>query len=192
MTLDQDSTEWKIISWAGDSLLLLLQSKIQATLQETSQSNCRFCGHTAKPFHMRCCQAMLSLAITLLGAFDKYHLAQFLSWTQTFKNLPIYHPSIISLYVCVCEREVLLSSPSSENVYYSLWHGMACVLSCIQLFATKWTVDSQAPLSWDFPGKNTGVLAISYSSESSQPRDQTHISCISRWILYHCVTLSHR
>ena len=152
MTLDQDSTEWKII-WAGDSLLLLLQSKIQATLQETSQSNCRFCGHTAKPFHMRCCQAMLSLAITLLGAFDKYHLAQFLSRTQTFKNLPIYHPSTITLYVCVCEREVLLSSPSSENVYYSLWHGMVCVLSCIQLFATKWTVDSQAPLSMGFPRK---------------------------------------
>ena len=151
MTLDQDSTEWKIISWAGDSLLLLLQSKIQATLQETSQSNCRFCGHTAKPFHMRCCQAMLSLAIMLLGAFDKYHLAQFLSWTRTFKNFPIYHPSIISLYVCVCEREVLLSSPSSENVYYSLWHGMVCVLSCIQLFATTWTVDFQAPLSMGFP-----------------------------------------
>ena len=94
---------------------------------------------------------MLSLAITLLGAFDKYHLAQFLSWTRTFKNLPIYHLSIISLYVCVWEREGLLSSPSSENIYYSLWHGMACALSCIQPFATSWTGDSQAPLSMGFP-----------------------------------------
>ena len=30
-------------------------------------------------------------------------------------------------------------------------------LSCVQLFATPWAVASQAPLSWDFPGKNTGV-----------------------------------
>ena len=29
--------------------------------------------------------------------------------------------------------------------------------SCVQLFATLWTVAHQAPLSWDFPGKNTGV-----------------------------------
>ena len=29
-------------------------------------------------------------------------------------------------------------------------------LSCVQLFATPWTVAQQAPL-WDFPGNNTGV-----------------------------------
>ena len=35
-----------------------------------------------------------------------------------------------------------------------------CVLSCfsrVQFFATLWTVARQAPLSWDSPGKNTGV-----------------------------------
>ena len=31
-------------------------------------------------------------------------------------------------------------------------------------------------------------VAISYSKGSSQPRDQTYISCISRWILYHRAT----
>ena len=34
-------------------------------------------------------------------------------------------------------------------------------------------------------------VAISYSRESSEPRNQTCISCISctgRWILYHCIT----
>ena len=31
-------------------------------------------------------------------------------------------------------------------------------------------------------------VAISYSKGSSQPRDQTYISCISRWILYHWAT----
>ena len=43
------------------------------------------------------------------------------------------------------------SSLSSENIYYSLWHGMACVLSCIQLFATSGTVVPRAPLSMRFP-----------------------------------------
>jgi len=27
----------------------------------------------------------------------------------------------------------------------------------------------------DFPGKSTGVVALPYSRESSQPRDQTHV-----------------
>ena len=35
---------------------------------------------------------------------------------------------------------------------------------------------------WDFPGKNTGV-AIFYSKEFSQPRDQTHVSCIGNGFL---------
>ena len=30
-------------------------------------------------------------------------------------------------------------------------------LSCVRLFATPWTVAHRAPLSMDFPGKNTGV-----------------------------------
>ena len=39
---------------------------------------------------------------------------------------------------------------------------------------------------WNFLGKNTGVgFAISYSRVSPQPRNQTGISCIDRWILSH-------
>ena len=44
---------------------------------------------------------------------------------------------------------------------------------------------------WDFPLKNTGVGSISSSRGSSQPRDQTHISCGSctgKWVLYHWAT----
>ena len=32
-----------------------------------------------------------------------------------------------------------------------------CVLSWIRLFATPWTVASQGPRPWNFPGKNTGM-----------------------------------
>ena len=30
-------------------------------------------------------------------------------------------------------------------------------LSCVQIFSDPWTVACQAPLSWNFPGKNTRV-----------------------------------
>ena len=42
-----------------------------------------------------------------------------------------------------------------------------------------------------FQARILELFAISYSRESSQPKDQTHISCVScigRWILYHCAT----
>ena len=32
---------------------------------------------------------------------------------------------------------------------------------------------------WDFPGMNTGVVALSFSEESSQPRDQAQVSGIT-------------
>ena len=71
-------------------------------------------------------------------------------------------------------------------------------LSCVWLFVTPWTVACQALLSmqeywkkrkWTLL-KNTGEIAISYSRGSSQPMDQTCVSCIfwvGRWIPYHCV-----
>ena len=49
-------------------------------------------------------------------------------------------------------------------------------------------VDCSPPGSWGFPGKNTGVVAISLSRGSSQPRNQTLVSCIyciGKQILYH-------
>ena len=33
--------------------------------------------------------------------------------------------------------------------------------------------------SWDYPRKNTGIVAIPFSRASSQPRDQTWVSCIA-------------
>ena len=66
-------------------------------------------------------------------------------------------------------------------------------LSCIQLFATP--VDCIARQGFSVHGiSQAGILewfAISFSRESFQPRDWTwvsHVSCISRQILYHWVT----
>ena len=60
----------------------------------------------------------------------------------------------------------------------------AQLLSHVWLFATPWTVACQAVLSMDFPGKNTAVGCFSSSRGFSQPRDQTHVSCIGKQILY--------
>ena len=48
---------------------------------------------------------------------------------------------------------------------------------------TPWTVACQAPLSMDFLGKNTGVVAKPSSRGSSRPRGWTpvsFVSCIAR------------
>ena len=56
-------------------------------------------------------------------------------------------------------------------------------------FVTPWTVGPQAPLSIEFPkARILAWVAISFSRGSFQPRDQIHISCIGRQILYHRAT----
>ena len=51
-------------------------------------------------------------------------------------------------------------------------------LSCVWLFATLWAVARQAPPSWDFPGKNTGV-GCHFLQGSSRPRNWTLVSHIT-------------
>ena len=48
-------------------------------------------------------------------------------------------------------------------------------------FATPWTVTCP----WNSPGKNTRMVAISFSGGSFQPRDWTLVSLHCRWILCH-------
>ena len=58
---------------------------------------------------------------------------------------------------------------------------------------TPWTVAHQAPLSMEFSrhaqkfSRNSPLewVVISFSKESSWPRNWTHISCIGRQIIYH-------
>ena len=41
---------------------------------------------------------------------------------------------------------------------------------------------------WILQASTLEWVAISYSRGSSRPRDQTQVSCIGRWVLYHCTT----
>ena len=61
-------------------------------------------------------------------------------------------------------------------------HVCACALghfSRVQLFLTTWTVAHQAPLSMGFFRQELEWVAMLSSKESSQPRDRTHVSCVS-------------
>ena len=68
---------------------------------------------------------------------------------------------------------------------------LCAVLSCVQLFATPWTIPHQAPLPMDFPGKNTGV-GCHFILQGILPNQgsNSHLLCLlhCRQILYHCDT----
>ena len=68
--------------------------------------------------------------------------------------------------------------------------------SRVWLFVTPWTVAHQAPLSMGISqARILEWVAISFSRESSRPRDGTYVSCVScigRWVLYHCTTWEAR
>ena len=80
----------------------------------------------------------------------------------------------------------------NQRINVSLWNIIVCVLSrftCVQLFATLWTVAQQAPLSM-------GLSRQEYWSElpCRPPGDLPHpgiepvslfVACIGRQILYH-------
>ena len=70
------------------------------------------------------------------------------------------------------------------------WHCL--VASVVSDSATPWTVTHQAPLSMgSFPARVLEWVTMPFFKGSSQPRDQTWISCISGLageILYHWAT----
>ena len=71
--------------------------------------------------------------------------------------------------------------------------GLACMsLKSLQSCSTLWDpVDCSPPSSSVQRILQARILVwvtISSSRGSSQPRDQTHISCIGRWVLYHWAT----
>ena len=71
----------------------------------------------------------------------------------------------------------------------SVYADVLSPFSRVQLFATLWTVAHQAPLSMGFfQARILEWVAMPSSRGSSQPRDQTRVSYVSRTgrqVLYH-------
>ena len=113
---------------------------------------------------------------------------------------------IILMNYIVCQYVTISPFPISmslainftlSNVNYLIMTVPVCVcaqsVSRVQLFATPRTVVHKAPLPMEYlrQARILELVAISFSRGSSRSRDQTRISCVScicRWILYHCVT----
>ena len=89
----------------------------------------------------------------------------------------------------------LLSQIHTNGVSYNKGRHV-CVCVCVSFscsvvsnsFATPWTVACQTPVHGISLATILEWVAISFSRGSSQPRYQTPVSCIGRWILYHWVT----
>ena len=59
---------------------------------------------------------------------------------------------------------------------------------CMRLLSHGRLQPARLLYPWGFPGKNTGVVAISFTRGSSRPRDQTQVSCIVRKVLHQGAT----
>ena len=67
---------------------------------------------------------------------------------------------------------------------------MPCLmLSPVQLFGIPCTVAYQVPLSMEFPRQEywSGV-PFPTPGDLPDPGTETHVSCIGRWVPYHCTT----
>ena len=91
-------------------------------------------------------------------------------------------------------RWLLFYSASLVAVSYFLW---IHTLVTWHVPSRSVTSDSRDPMNYSLPGSSVhGILqarilewaAISSPRGSSPPRDRTHVSCISRQILYPCTT----
>ena len=85
-----------------------------------------------------------------------------------------------------CTWFIFSSTPN--QLTKSFFHILICVpymcvcsvaQSCLDSFATQWTVACQAPLSMEFP-RQEYWSGLPFPSPASWPRDQTCVSCIGR------------
>ena len=137
-----------------------------ALAEAMSQSHC---------YHLLACAGQLTYPGTDTGEpFPGDPVWAGLSVTREMSSviLPLAHPlilNLLSLSLSLC------------------MHAYSDVQSCPTLW-TPWTIIHQAPLSMDFPGKNTGAGCHFLLQGSFRSRDPTLVSCIGRHILYHWAT----
>ena len=90
------------------------------------------------------------------------------------------------------DRSCSLSVSSCFLPVTSCWESSLRNVNLIPCSVTKSCLTLCNPMNYSPPGSSSLGFSrqeyISSSTRSSGPRDQTHISCIGRWILYHCAS----
>ena len=116
--------------------------------------------------------ALLGIRVFVTGAFGALALFRFSSFSPTFGS---GHPVLKWVYASLpCTHLCGFRSQGCVP-------GHLVLSDSLQPHGLK---PSRLLCPWNFPGKNTGMVVISYSRGSFQPRDQTCVSYISRQILY--------
>ena len=108
-------------------------------------------------------------------------------WTKLVRHLSVFSMNNLN------SVQVWDSKKENVGTKTSFLMTVLCVCSVVSdFFVTPWTVACQAPLSMRFPReKYCSELSLPAPGGSSQPGDQTQVSCISsigRLILCHCAT----
>ena len=105
-------------------------------------------------------------------------------WMDGYVHMCLCLDGWMGVCVCVC---LLCAYRGMDREL----HMCACMLSCIQVFVTPWTVASQASLSMGF-SRQEYWSGLSFPPPGGLPDSgMKSVSCISyigRWILYHWAT----
>ena len=74
----------------------------------------------------------------------------------------LFSVSVFVLCICICSLYlwVCLFLVIATSLLYFLDCFYVCVLSCVQLFETLWTVTRRLSCPWDYSSKNTGMARM--------------------------------
>ena len=102
--------------------------------------------------------------------------------------------SIVITNDLVSNRTIVFTKDIHNFKVFIMWNVLLIVTAIaksLQLCPTLWTVDCPVPLSWDSPGKNTGVGCHAHLQGIFLAQGSNLLSCIyciDRWIFWHCAT----
>ena len=99
-------------------------------------------------------------------------------------NFTFSFTSLIHIYINISFHTHFISYTHTHTHTHTETQVCSVALSCLTLWSFGlWPTRLLCP--WDFPGKNTGMVAVSSSRGSFPPSDRTSISYLSRQILFH-------
>ena len=101
---------------------------------------------------------------------------------ECWSRLPFPLPGELPDCLLGWQVDSLLLSHLGSPPYLITTFSSVQSLSRVRLFATPWIVAYQAPLSMGFPRQEY------WSGLRFPSPDGTSVSCIGRWMLYHCAT----
>ena len=118
------------------------------------------------------------------------HITHVYIWLFSDSFIGCY--KILGIVLCAISRYLLATFVSFLASLHGMWdHSSLCVCVCVCVCVCTLVMSASAATwrttrflcLWNIPGRNTGMVAVSYTRDSSWPRDQMCVSCIGRRIL---------